>query len=94
MSSPKSAFDGSGDFNRSLFFATKYEVFCSTLILEVPLKPTKVNLDKVLLLLNLDKMDFQLAFKNWHTDDASNAELEKDFPDELLFVGLRTSLQR
>ena len=87
MSSLRNAFDSYGNFNRYLYFFTKYETLSSKLELEVPLESTRVNLDKVLALLNLDEMGFQLVFKNWHTDDASNAESAKDFPDELLFEG-------
>lgn len=88
MSSIRNAFDGYGDLNRPLFFASKYEVLCSKLELEVSMVVSKINMDKVLSLLNLEKNGFQLMLKNWHTDDASNAKMEKDFPDELLFTGI------
>ncbi len=88
MSTIRNAFDGYGDLNRPLFFASKYEVLCSKLELEVSMVVSKIYMDKVLSLLNLEKNGFQLMLKNWHTDDASNAKMEKDFPEELLFTGI------
>jgi len=88
MSELLNAFDSYCDFNRNSYFTLSFNTLASNLLLEVPLAATKESMNEVLALMNLSANKYELLFKNWNTEDSSNADFAKDFPYELLFKGL------
>ncbi len=88
MSELLSAFDSYGDFDRHLYFTSTFDTLASTLFLGVPLEATKENMNKVITFLNFPKNGYELIFKNWNTEDSSNADFDKDFPYELLLKSI------
>ena len=90
MSELLKAFDAYGDFNRNTYFTLIYNALPSSLSLDVPLEDTKDNINLVLDVMNLTDNNYELAFKNWNTEDSNNADFGNDFPYELLFKSINT----
>jgi len=77
------AYDYYGDFKRDLYFTNEYNILPSNLELNLSLKESKENLEKVLSLIDLKNLE--LVFKNWNTSDYRDSEIQKDYAFEYLF---------
>ena len=88
MSELLKAFDSYNDFKRDSYFTLIYDTLGSYLTLEVPLEATKVNMNRVVELMNLSENNYELLYKVWNTEDSSNADFDKDFPFEYLLKSL------
>ena len=82
------AYDSYNDFDREAYFVVCFNTLPSERWLEVPLKVTKENMERVLALLNLEQEGMNIVFKYWQTDDSSNADTSKDFPYQYLFKSI------
>lgn len=89
MSELLKALDTNGEFERDLYFTLAYNALASSLVLEISLEATKDNMNQVLELMNLSNNSFELIFKNWTTEDSSNANFDNDFPYQMLFKSLK-----
>ncbi len=89
MSELLKAFDSYNEFERNSYFTLLYDSISSTLSLEVPLEESKENIDKVLKLLNLTNNNYEIVFKDWSTEDSSNADFDKDFTYQLLYKSIK-----
>lgn len=78
-------FDVYNDLERRPLFSFFFSEFSSELNIELPLKKSKESIDKVLKLLNLEKQNFSVVTKNWNVESVRNAEIEGDFPNQLLY---------
>ncbi len=89
MSELLKAFDSYNEFERSSYFTLLFNTLSSSISLEVPLEESKENINKVLKLINPSENDYELVFKNWNTEDASNADFQQDFPYQLLYKSIK-----
>ena len=85
MSELLKAFDSYNDLVRKSYFTLCFDELASELLLETPLVASKENMNKVLDLMKLKSNDFEIVLKNWDTEDTSNADFSRDFPNEYLF---------
>lgn len=90
MSELLSAFDAYKDFAKTSYFTLCYNSLASNLSLLTPLASTKKNTDEVLAILDLKPDAYELVFKNWNTEDASNSDFSKDFAYQQLYKGLQS----
>lgn len=73
------------DFERKKYYTLLYDLLPSCLSFEVPFEINKIALNAVLDKLGLNEFSFEIVFKNWHTDDASNADQNLDFPFQYIY---------
>ena len=85
MSDLLKAFDSYNDFERKSYFTLVYNKISSELLLETPLVSSKENITQLLNLVDFEGSGFTILFKNWNTEDSSNADFKKDYPHEYLF---------
>ena len=85
------AFDSYQDFERKAYFTLVFNTLASELLLEVPMKPSKENMEASIELIGLKAPEFVTLFKNWNTEDSSNADFSKDFPHRILFQSSSSS---
>jgi len=85
------AFDSFNDFERKSYFAINFNTLASELQLEIPFVASKTNMIQVLDLVGFDKNEYKVIFKNWNTEDSSNADFSKDFPNQYLFKHISKS---
>ncbi|GAA4828823.1 AAA family ATPase [Algivirga pacifica] len=87
MSELLKAFDSYNDFGRDAYFTLIYKELPSSLVFKTPLISSRENYQKVMDVLDLYNMGFELVFKNWSTEDSSNSDFMQDYPYELIFKG-------
>ncbi len=88
MSELLKAFDSYNEFERNSYFTLLYDSISSSLSLKVPVEESKENMDKVLKLINLTNHNYELVFKDWSTEDSSNADFNKDYTYQLLYKSI------
>ena len=85
MSQLLKAFGSYDDFDKKRYFTLEYDLIPSILSFEAPFEINKKSLEEVIEKLSLGTFDFEIVFKYWNTDDASNADLNLDFPFQYIF---------
>ncbi len=85
------AFDSYQDFDRKAYFTLVFNTLASELLLEVPMRPSRENMEASLELIGLKAPEFITLYKNWDTEDSSNADFSKDYPHRILFQSSSSS---
>lgn len=79
------AYDSYKDFNKHAFFTVCFDSLPSELALRLPMKETKEQMERVMQLIDIQKFDLEVVFKNWNTEDTKNADFSKDFIYQYMF---------
>lgn len=79
------ALDEYGDMEPGLYYAVQYNEIPSRLDLKLPLKDNKENMERVLELLDIDRLELGVVAKNWKTSDYKDAKDIEDFAFQYLF---------
>ncbi len=85
MSQLIKAYGNYDDFEKKQYFTLIYDLLPSQLSFEAPFEINKKTLEEVLKILCLKTFNFEIVFKNWNTDDSSNADKDLDFPFQYIF---------
>lgn len=72
------------DFERTSYFIVCFDKIASTMLFDTPLEESKENMATVLETLNLNSQKLEVVYKNWNTENAKNADLSNDFPNQYL----------
>lgn len=86
------AYDSYKDFDRYAYFTVCFDALPSCLGLDVPLKETKENMDKVLEVMDFDTLEINPKFKNWTAEDVKNSDSSKDYAYQYLMKSEKKSL--
>ncbi|WP_157558642.1 AAA family ATPase [Microscilla marina] len=86
------AYDSYKDFNKHAYFTVCFDTLPSVLALRLPMKETKEHMDQVLRLIDTDRFDLEVIYKNWNTEDAKNADFSKDFIYQQMFKSKQEKL--
>ncbi|KAB8154484.1 AAA family ATPase [Kordia sp. TARA_039_SRF] len=78
------AFDSYSDFDHNSYFIICFDTIASIMSFKTPLVETKETMESVIKTLDLSSQNLETVFKNWHTEDAKNADFSKDFPFQYL----------
>ena len=85
MSDILQTFNSYSDFEQKPYFTLCYNELCSMMALELSLTSSKKNLEEVVSCLNLSNQGYEIVYKNWLTEDTSNADHSGDYPCEQFF---------
>lgn len=79
------AYGSYDEFERKQYFTLIYDKLPSVLSFQTPFEIDKKSLEEVIERLSLVTFKFEIVFKCWNTDDASNADQNLDFPFQYIF---------
>ncbi|MEL7533661.1 MAG: AAA family ATPase [Bacteroidota bacterium] len=79
------AFDYYNDFELHSYFTVVYDSLPSHLVLNLPLKESKQNMDMVMAQIDLVQMGLQPIFKYWSTKDTQNTQIEDDYAHKCFY---------
>jgi len=73
------AFDTYGDFDVEMYFTVKYNRIATNLEIDLPLKPQKEIMDRVLGELELEESEFKTIYKTWRVAAQSDVKAGDDY---------------
>lgn len=79
------AFDYYNDFELHSYYTITYDSLPSHLVLSLPLKESKQNMDKVMAQINFAHFGLNPIFKYWSTKDTQNAQIDEDYAHKSFF---------
>ncbi|MEM6344795.1 MAG: AAA family ATPase [Bacteroidota bacterium] len=79
------AFDYYNDFELHSYFTVAYDSLPSHLVLNLPLKESKQNMDMVMAQIDFAQFGLQPLFKYWSTKDTQNTHIEDDYAYKSFF---------
>lgn len=78
------SYDSYKDFSITGYFTTVYNLISSKVSLEIPLKPSLENFNKVYNFLDLQTHEFKVFKKSWHIEEFKTEKNNNDYPKYLI----------
>ncbi|MGB0868867.1 MAG: AAA family ATPase [Flavobacteriales bacterium] len=87
-----STYNAYDSFEKPIYFFIQFKTFPSAIELDLFLEESKENMQRVCDIINIQKKEFNLIYKNWNTKDDKDASISGDYISEYFYQSINKAL--